>query len=1119
MERTSHQTTFARGQSAILHCASPPPAPTAKLRARMMDGGAYEPDVIPQAYAKPRSTASPVGIRDESSASQRGKIADLSRIAKLRNHKFRAVKVLLVQLSDIHIQTPYDAVLQRSSKIVDAIKNLEPEVQAVVCILSGDVTFSGSEDQFLLALDFVTQFKTELQKHVPPGCSTSFVAVPGNHDCDFSEATDAREVLLAAVRENPSRLADKSFAEICLAPQRRFFQFIEAIDLLPPNVKNSDDKRLYAEYRLEINGEAVVFCCSNTAALSQLHEQQGSLVFPTEIIPTAKNSASVSIGVQHHPGNWLRPDCAREFRRRLESITDFILTGHEHTLDKRQVRSHESDNTYLEGGVLQESGDSRRSEFYAVLIETGTKKQRILGFSWDGESYAPLNCENPRQFHLWEDFAQNRFRLQETFQLLPEFAAHLDDPEVTLTHRVRGQLHLTDIYVFPDLKRVNLAGEKGTKSIRGEGVTALVEEKPCLFILGNDLSGKTALAKRVFDHLRARGDVPVLIDASRIGLSLSRCDEQIEECFLRNYVASAVQAYRQLDRARRVLIIDNYHRLKLSGRGKVDLLQKLRRHSFRIIVLAHDLEITFQDLSEAGDTVAGELPFAYYSILPFSLVRRNRMVEKWLLLSGDADQNTTQFIHNLERLTRIIDTLVGKNYVPPYPAYVLAVLQATEAGTDVDLNASTHGYLYELFIKATIAKRASALAFNVLSAYLSYISYWMFERQRKEITVSELKALHGDLHSRVEVLPSFDRVTELLVEMHLLNRQHDSFVFRHLYIHYYFLALYLRDRLSEEALASHVKNLAAHLYKEENANTLLFLSHLSKKRVILDALLASADAQYPDAQQAMLEHDVGFLNQMHGVVGKLRLPDKPTTTTRQEMIENLDAAREEELEFEEQRKPEIESDSSLLGRLNSALKTIQILGQFLKNFPADFDRGDKDRIIAACCSLARRALGDFIALVQRNETVILQEMLFLIGRRKPGIDAQKLRDRAVITVVSLCELASVGMITRLSYALGSRELSATYDRLFPTFAEPIMRLVYVAVQLDHYDEFPEGLIREEGKALHKNPFAFRILRYLVARYLALFPTDFRLKQRLSDLLQLDFQKVRIPKKEQQLLKN
>ena len=53
-------------------------------------------------------------------------------------------------------------------------------------------------------------------------------------------------------------------------------------------------------------------------------------------------------------------------------------------------------------------------------------------------------------------------------------------------------------------------------------------------------------------------------------------------------------------------------------------------------------------------------------------------------------------------------------------------------------------------------------------------------------------------------------------------------------------------------------------------------------------------------------------------------------------------------------------------------------------------------------------------LVRNNEEAILKEMLFLIGRRRPDIKAPKLKDRAVIAVVTLCELASVGMVTRLS---------------------------------------------------------------------------------------------------------
>lgn len=1026
------------------------------------------------------------------------------------------MKVLLLQLSDIHIDAAEDPILGRAPKIADAVKNLEPNVDAVICALTGDVTWSGTSDQFSLALDFVVSVKTEIEK-VLPAVSVRFVTVPGNHDCDFSDKSEARTVLLKAIAQTPGRLLDKSFADICLAPLQRFYEFRDALDLLPTVTKPHRDGRLYSEYTFEHGGETVAFCCCNTAVTSQLHEQPGALIFPWEMVPEDKRPETVTIGLFHHPVNWLEPRCASKLRDRMEAITDLILTGHEHSLDRRDVTKRDTENTYLEGGVLQERDDPALSQFYVVLIDTALKKQRIIGYSWTGDSYVPVNADDPHQFHLWEDFAQNRFRVRESFQLLPEFAAYLDDPELVLTHRVKDKLRLSDIYVFPDLKRVNLAGEKGAKIIRSENVPDLVDERPGLFIIGDDVAGKTSLAKRLFHHLRSKGDVPVLIDAASVQFALKKSEEQIEQCFLRNYAPTALTHYRQLDRAKRILIVDNYHQLKLSPRAKIDLLSKFREHSFRLIILAHDLEITFQDLSEAGDGTSGQLPFTFYSILPFSYVQQNRLLEKWLLLGGDADKDASAFVANLERIRRTIDTLIGKNYVPAYPPYVLSVLQATEAGTDLDLNASTHGYLYELFIKSSIARGSSAMAFNVLSAYMSHIAFWMFSRDRKDITAVELRSLHEQLHEKYEVLQDFERQTGQLIRMQLLTQHNDIFVFRQPYIFYYFLARYLGDHLPEEDVQGKIDQLAKTLYKEESANTLLFLSHLSKDRRILETLLAVADEQYKHTTAVTLGEDVQFLNKLDAKVGKLHVGGKTLEETRQAALTQMDVDREQELDFETSRKAQMEDSATFLGRLNGALKTIQILGQFLKNFPADLDRSEKDRVIQACCSLGTRTLGDFMGLVRNNETVILNEMLYLIGRRRPDISQPKLRDRAVIAVVTLCELATVGIVVRLSYALGSNELSPTYDRIFPSLHEPFMRLVYVALQLDHYERFPEGLVRQESKALHKNPFSFRVLRYLVARYLALFPTNFQLKQQLSELLNLDFGEIRLPKKEQQLL--
>jgi hypothetical protein len=257
---------------------------------------------------------------------------------------------------------------------------------------------------------------------------------------------------------------------------------------------------------------------------------------------------------------------------------------------------------------------------------------------------------------------------------------------------------------------------------------------------------------------------------------------------------------------------------------------------------------------------------------------------------------------------------------------------------------------------------------------------------------------------------------------------------------------------------------------------------------------------------------------MESTVPKLRLADRDARDAREELLEAADCSEEQQRKFEEQQQAQIESASSALGRLNAALKTIQILGQVPKNFPADFERDDKDRIITVSCALGRRVLGSLLHSIEQHEALFLQDMIRLITRRTSSIPENKLRERAASAIFALSELAATGMVVRISHALGSKDLTPTYERVFPNANTAMLRLVYAALRLEHYEKFPEGLIREEAKVLRRNAFAFRVLRDLVVRYLNMFPTDFRLKQRLSETLHLDFQKVSAPKPAQRLLK-
>src|SRR5207245_1996079 len=138
-----------------------------------------------------------------------------------------------------------------------------------------------------------------------------------------------------------------------------------------------------------------------------------------------------------------------------------------------------------------------------------------------------------------------------------------------------------------------------------------------------------------------------------------------------------------------------------------------------------------------------------------------------------------------------------------------------------DVNASTHGYLYEVFIKAAVAKAGSAVSYNIVSTFLSHLSFWLLTNRRKDIAEHELRVFHEQLHQRFEVMGEFQQQVRQLLDSRLVTKTNDVFKFRHPYIYYYFLAAYIRDHLQDPAIRALVGELASNLHREESASTLL----------------------------------------------------------------------------------------------------------------------------------------------------------------------------------------------------------------------------------------------------------------------------------------------------------
>src|SRR4051812_48924219 len=103
-------------------------------------------------------------------------------------------KLLILQLSDIHIKNEKEAVLERSSQIARAAQSLNSESKCCILVLSGDISYSGTQAEYLIAETFLQDLKSNLKGHFN---QIEIVVVPGNHDCSFNKEDSIRKIVLS----------------------------------------------------------------------------------------------------------------------------------------------------------------------------------------------------------------------------------------------------------------------------------------------------------------------------------------------------------------------------------------------------------------------------------------------------------------------------------------------------------------------------------------------------------------------------------------------------------------------------------------------------------------------------------------------------------------------------------------------------------------------------------------------------------------------------------------------------------------------------------------------------------------------------------------------------------
>ncbi len=1003
----------------------------------------------------------------------------------------------LLQINDIHIRNGDNPAISLVDKIVSAMRGLYPELAGCIVVVPGDIAYSGSSDEYRLAEGFFRELLARIQQEFP-GIVPQIVLSPGNHDCNLQLATDIRQRSLLGSLLHTLEVTG-AMATQWLTVQEPYFAFTERLGHVSDG--NGQKMSLRREFVIA-KSQRVAFTTYNTAWLSQNPETPGELHMPINWFENSIDvPADIEVSVFHHPYNWLEPTNARAFKELIESRSDLVLTGHEHKADAYTKLSNENGAvTFVEGQAMYDPREPENG-FNVILIDMDARRWQLSEFILTKDYF------NPRSEAHWTPFLRNKQLADQGFENSPKFANDLRDVGTGFTHPKKVELHLRDLFVYPTLVQRELQRKvEGKKALatRVEGRDliqyVLLEKK--IVILGSDLSGKTALAKTLYTDLQQSGKIPILINGTDLK-SGADFPTIIARAFERQYSASSLERYRQLEPAQKVVIIDDCHRATMSRAAHV--LEDADRIFGNIIVLADDrFEI------DAIVTKGGQRVFIKYRqlhIQEFGRPARARLIENWLTL-GRVDLEGEDLYREIAVREKTIDTLLGRQLLPAFPIIVLGILQTLEATRNLNSSSGSYGELYEAFITdrlATVSQKAADLGTKY--TLLSRVAYWMYEREVDSLTRDDMRAVCEDYFKEYRMHVDSATLVENLLFAQILHDADSNLHFKYRYYYHFFVARYLRDNSSDAAAGPKVNELLTHMadrvYFEDYSQILVFYLYLTKDVGVIRQIVHNAERIYGGVTVADLENDVNIINALYTSSPKpIELPSADVQENRDALRKQLDEADAVRVARDGEKVCYHDELDNFI-KINFALKTLFILGQVLRNFPGSLKRDIKFRIAEQCYLLGLRVLSVVLASIADNVEQFTIYFTEMIRATRPALTPMERAQSAEEAVISLAELWTFGLLKTISQALGTEDLAETYREVVDAHGKLLsVQLVDLAIKLDHYGSFPENQVDVLERRVHRNLLGYCVLRHMIAHYFYIFRSTSAVRQKYCDRFEI-----------------
>ena len=1019
------------------------------------------------------------------------------------------MKIFILHLSDLHFKVTENSFLSKVNNLTDAIKNKLIDNKFLFILISGDLAYSGKREEYLIVKEMLDKIEKNLISY-NRDMVVEFVFAPGNHDCDFNDSDEIRNILIDTVIKEPSKCS-VDVVRSCTKVQKNYLEFTNnynSINMISSSLTNE----LLTRYEYQLGEYKVLFNSYNTAWMSRKNEKQSQLIFPNELLEIDKileDNSGIRISFFHHPYHWLEHKNIREFKNLLHESSDIIFTGHEHTPSATKTTDYYKDMNVIniEAGTIQDSHDSKESKFNLLTIELGTGKKKLFVYEWNKNDFEKI---------LEEELNQRALTTTK-FNFKSEYAEKLNSLGIKTNHPRKDNIKLEDLFVFPHIKQLSLHTNISKQFPKISSEKLLNDEIGLNILYGEDNSGKTILSYVYQKKLKELNYLPININCTDFKNKVQKEDivKVIRSTFKRQFKTSdsIFREYDKYDRNKVVLILEDFHKSNGNNEYKMSIVDQILNLKYsKIIIFAND-SLRFEATSETPLSKILEV-FNHYTILEFGHKLRDELITKWIKLGQETDIELADLANIRREKAKQMTQTVGFNIVPSYPLYLLTLLHAMEIN-DTSLDKSSFGHYYNFLILQYLNNNGSKLEnkdINTIYFYCAELSFKMFISKKYNYSYSELMEYNSKYLVDKDFFPDYD-ILEKLIKSTIILKHDDTFKFTHKYIYYYFVAYYFSKNIDKSEITSIIEAMTKRLYRTEFSNILMFILHLSPQTDIINVLKDEAKKIFSEYEEFTFHKDE--LKKINSCIKEdidtsIKLENRTLQESREIEIEKEERqnAINKSIYFDDRDIADHNEEIQQLDfykRLNLAFKLMEIIGEIVKNYSGTLEGPTKSELIKLVYGIGLRSLKTFISLFEEHHEQLVSDIKHIIVK-KNKVTADKINETVYGTIFGLASSISTEIVKKISKSIAAKDLKHIYKRFSEDNED---NLAYKIIKIASNLDFAGGMEKKEILKLHdhikhdKNMLPNSALKNLVLEHLYMFEISYSKRASICSELEID----------------